>query len=101
MREKIALLMTGAACALGGMVVSGGMAGAQSARSSSDAQIVRAIQKDTRDTTQAIRDLRGRFGTSAPTLQDIVQDLGRITTATRSHCSLYHQVNDRTSGPCG
>lgn len=105
MREKVALLLAGAACALGGVAASGGMAGAQRATASSDAQIVRAVravEREARHTTDAVRSIRGsRFSGAPPTLIDIEGELKRITQATRAHCSLYHQTNDRISSPCG
>lgn len=94
MRDRIVLLLAGAACALGGVVVSGGIAGAQRATTASDAQVVRAI----RENTQAVRALRGPGATV--TLRDVHVELKRIVTATQKTCADHAQASGVATSAC-
>lgn len=107
MREKVVLLLAGAACALGGVAVAGGMAGAQGATASSDAQIVRELKDIERALPRVASELRGGSSSSAPTLKTLnttiyrlERELMTIRDSTGALCYNFAAVHGRSQLGC-
>lgn len=87
MKERIALLATGAACTLAGVVIAGGPATAQQAHSSAtDTQVKRSIDRmstklsrDLQNVERAVNELRGQPG-------GLTGDLAEIEDAVEKTC---------------
>lgn len=99
MKERLALLATGATCALAGTVIAGGPATAQNARTAAtDTQVRRAIERmntnlsgDLDRIERAVREIRngstsGLSGASLYSIEKAIDDLCRATTTKSYGC---------------
>lgn len=95
MKERLALLATGAACALAGVVIAGGPATAQTAHTSAtDTQVRRAIERmntnlsgDLDRLERAVREVRSaQLGSSLSSVENAIEKLCRATAQQSFSC---------------